>query len=87
MFPHHCLRQVVWVKDNEFPTKYGQCLLSWGELAMLWDDPILFMALFFTTSTDVSTLERLLAFPPTKFVELCTDQLLTGFSLGGLVRH
>ena len=42
LFPHRNIQQLVWVKDGGSPTKYGQEQLSWGELAMLWDIPILF---------------------------------------------
>ena len=36
LFPHRILRQLVWVKDDGSPTKYGQRPLSWEELAMLY---------------------------------------------------
>ena len=49
---------------------------------MWWDIPILSMALFDQLPEDLSTLERLLASPPAKFLELGIDQLLTGYLLG-----
>ena len=59
-------------------------MLSWKELAMLWDVSILFLALFGKSAEDLSVLERLLDSPPVKFLELGTDLLLTGYSGGGV---
>ena len=74
---------MVWVKDDGSPTKYGRRVLSWNELMMLWDVPILFSALFGRSEEDLSVLERLLDSPPAKFLELGTDMLLTGCFRGG----
>ena len=49
---------------------------------MLWDVPILFVALFDQSLDDSSALECLFALPLAKFFELGTDQLLTGFFQG-----
>ena len=49
---------------------------------MLWDVPILFMALFDQLLDVFLTLESLLALPLVKFFELGTDQLLTGYFWG-----
>ena len=56
---------------------------------MLWDVSILFMmALFDVTSMDLKTMERSLALPPAKFLELVTDHLLTGYFRGvGIIRR
>ena len=59
-------------------------MLSWRELTMLWDIPILFMALFGKSMEDMNVLEKLLDSPPAKFLELGTDLLLTGYFRGGL---
>ena len=83
LFPHDCLCQTVWVKDNGLPTKYGRRPMSWGELAMLWDVLILFLDLFDKSSEDLTVMERLLALPPGKFSEVGTDQLLTDYFRGG----
>ena len=66
LFPHNCLRQLVWMKDDGSPTKDGHQLLSWKELAMLWDVLILFLAPFGNSAEDQSVLERLLDSPPAK---------------------
>ena len=50
---------------------------------MLWDFPILFMALFDQLPGDLLALERLIVSPPLKFLELSTDQLLAGYYQGG----
>ena len=51
---------------------------------MLWDAvPILFMVLFDKSRGDLLVLEGLLASPLGKFLELGTDQLLTGYFWGG----
>ena len=51
---------------------------------MLWDTvPILFMVLFDKSRGDLLVLEGLLASPLGKFLELGTDQLLTGYFWGG----
>ena len=83
LFPHDCLCQSVWVKDDGSPTKYGQQQLLCSKLAMLWDVPILSMALFGKSSEDMAILEKLLDSPLAKFLELGTDQLFTGYSRGG----
>ena len=49
---------------------------------MLWNVPILFMALFDQLPDDLSALERLLASPPVRLLELGTDELLTGYFWG-----
>ena len=46
---------------------------------MLWDVPISFMDLFDKWSEDLAIIERLLASPPGKFLELGMDHLLTGY--------
>ena len=74
LFPHCCLHQTIWVKDDRSLTKYGHYPLSWGELAMLWDVPTLFMDLFEKSlGYLVAVLERLLASLLGKFLELGTD--------------
>ena len=75
-------------KDDGLPRKYGCHPPSWGELAMLWDVPILFRDLFDTLAGNVAVMERLLALSHTKFLELGTNQLLTGYFvfLGGASR-
>ena len=75
-------------KDDGLPRKYGCRPLSWGELAMLWDVPILFRDLFDTLAGNVAVMERLLALSHTKFLDLGTNQLLTGYFvfLGGASR-
>ena len=57
-------------------------MLSWNELAMLWDIPILFLALFGKFMDDLAVLEELLDSPHAKFPELGTDLLLTGYFRG-----
>ena len=61
-------------------------MLSWKELAlaMLWDIPILFMALFGKFMEDLNVLKKLLDSPPAQFLELGTDLLLTGYFRGGV---
>ena len=55
---------------------------------MLWDVPILLMYFLGKSSEDLAVLEKLLALPPEKFLELGTDQLLTGhFRGGGSLQH
>ena len=51
---------------------------------MLWDVYILFMEVFDEFGADLLVLEHLLDLPPSKFLELRTDQLLTGYFRGGL---
>ena len=53
LFSHRKLCQLVWVKDDGSPTKYGQRPLSFGERAMLWDIPIIFMACFGDSQEDL----------------------------------
>ena len=79
LFPHNCLCQLIWIKDDGSPTKYSRRRLSWSEISMLWDIPILFMALFGKSSKDLVVLENLLDSPPAKFLELGTDHLLTDY--------
>ena len=50
---------------------------------MLWDVYILFMEVFDEFGADLLVLEHLLDLPPSKFLELRTDQLLTGYFRGG----
>ena len=49
---------------------------------MLWDILVLFVDLFGNSSKDLVVLEHPLDSPPEKFLELQTDQLLTGYFIG-----
>ena len=53
---------------------------------MFWDVLVLFRDLFHASSANVAIMERLLALPPTKFLELGTNQLLMGYFGGMEVR-
>ena len=70
LFPHGCLLKMIWVKDDGSLTKYVCQPLSWDELLMLWDVPILFRGLLDKLPDDLAEMEHLLASPPGKFLEL-----------------
>ena len=54
-----------------------------GSSLCFWDVLVLFRDLFHALSANVAVMERLLASPPGKFLELGTKQLLTEYFQGG----